>query len=74
MIDNKADLVIDILRKIQGDIAALKVGQDAGNLRLGGIEHHMAGFHVNVVHQSEELMVLKSRVERIEKRLDLTDA
>ncbi len=44
MNDKVENLVIDILRKIQGDISALREGQNATNQRLSAIEHHMAGW------------------------------
>lgn len=74
MTDNTETLVVEILRKIQTDIAALREGQSTTNQRLSAIEHHMAGFHVNVAHQSEEVIALKNRIDRIERRLGLADA
>ena len=42
-------------------------------LRLSGIETHMAGFQISEVRQSNELDRLRERVMRIEKRLELAD-
>ena len=40
-------------------------------LRLSGIETHMAGFQITEVRQSNEIDQLKARMDRIEKRLEL---
>lgn len=42
-------------------------------LRLSGIETHMAGFQISEVRQNTELDTLRARIERIEKRLELAE-
>ena len=42
-------------------------------LRLSGIETHMAGFQIGEVRQNTELDSLRARIERIEKRLELAE-
>jgi len=42
-------------------------------LRLTGIETHMAGFQIGEVRQNSELDSLRQRIERIEKRLELAE-
>lgn len=42
-------------------------------LRLSGIETHMAGFQISEVRQNTELDSLRARIERIEKRLELAE-
>ena len=80
MNDKIESLVVDILRKIQGDISALREGQNSTNQRLGaiehhmaGVEHHMAGFHLTTAIQTDELALLKRRIARIESRLEIDD-
>ena len=67
------DLIIDILRRIQSDMAELKEGQRTANQLFAAIESHMAGFHLTVAAHADELANLKLRVERIERRLELAD-
>lgn len=43
-------------------------------LRLSGIETHMAGFQISEVRQSNERDRLRERVNRLEKRLELADS
>ncbi len=76
--DKIENMVVDILRKIQGDISALREGQTATNQRLSaiehhmaGVEHHMAGFHLTTAVQTDELALLKRRISRIETRLEI---
>ena len=71
MTSDPRDLVIDILRRMQGDLAELKEGQRAANRLFAAIESHMAGFHLSVAAHSDELTDLKARIERIERRLEL---
>lgn len=71
MTSDPRDLVIDILRRMQGDLGELKEGQRAANRLFAAIESHMAGFHLTVATHSDELTDLKARLERIERRLDL---
>ena len=67
------DLVIEIVRRMQGDLPELKEGQRAANRLFAAIESHMAGFHLTVAAHSDELADLKARIERIERRLELAD-
>lgn len=66
-----ADIIIEILPRIQADIAELKDGQRTANVRLAAIEQHLGGFHLTVGVHSDELAALKTRIERIERRLEL---
>lgn len=75
-----AELMLEILRRMQADLAELKEGQRATNIRLAAIEHHMAGvahhmagLHTSGAAQHDELERLKARVQRLERRLDLAD-
>jgi hypothetical protein len=74
MTEPTAELMLEILRRMQADLADLKEGQRTANVRLSAIEHHMAGFLASGVAQHDELERLKARVARIERRLDLADA
>ena len=43
-------------------------------LRLSGIESHMAGFQISEVRQNSQLDQPRERLDRIEKRLELVDS
>jgi predicted nucleic acid-binding Zn-ribbon protein len=74
MAEEPNNLMLEILRRLQTDMAALKEGQRTANVHLAAIESHMAGFHLTVSAHTDELVELKQRIERIERRLELTDA
>ena len=43
-------------------------------LRLGAIERHLGGMHISEVNQNAEIDQIKRRLERVERRLELTDS
>ena len=66
-------IVLNILREMRGDLGQLKSGQQQTNERLATIEHHLAGFHGSLVRFGDDVDDLKARVDRIERRLNLSD-
>ena len=62
-----------LLKQMNGTLSKLEQGQRLTNERLGAIEHHMAGFHVSNSTHSEEIDTLKIRLERIERRLEISN-
>ena len=73
MSHNNDNIVIEILRDLQGGQAHLRSGQQQTNERLAAIEHHMAGFHGSLVRFDTVVEELEHRVARIERRLQLSD-
>jgi len=81
MADEPANLVLEFLRAIRGDIADLRgTLRDHGH-RLNRIELGVAGLRRNqaqdaehVAHVEVDLDGLRERVARIEARLDIQDA
>ena len=65
--------MLEILKRLQSDMADLKEEQHTTNRHLAAIESHMAGFHATTSPHSDDLTVLKERVARIERRLEITD-
>jgi predicted nucleic acid-binding Zn-ribbon protein len=74
MAEEPNNLMLEILRRLQADMADLKEGQRTTNVHLAAIESHMAGFHLTVSAHTDEPAGLRQRIERIERRLELTDA
>jgi predicted component of type VI protein secretion system len=74
--DQILQMVPDILRTIQGDIASLRNEIRDGfarvEVRLGLVEHGLADLLSVSASDRDEIRSLKSRVERIERRLELT--
>jgi hypothetical protein len=74
------NLVLEILHRIQGDMADLKSGQQDIRHRLTLIESRLAGFERNLADQYSGYAGQSLRIERleeplgrIERRLELTD-
>ncbi|MEH3106631.1 MAG: hypothetical protein PGN09_04905 [Sphingomonas fennica] len=73
MSDNDS-IMLEILRRIQADIADTK--QDIRDLkfRVGQVEGYVASGVAAQQHTNERLDRIDGRVERIERRLDLVEA
>lgn len=66
--DNKInDVVVPLLRTIQGDIATLKESVRRIDARLGSMESLQAGFHNTMNWHSQELDEHRGRLEHLEK-------
>ena len=80
MADNIENLVLEHLRAMRGDIAALaKVGSEIV-LRLQSLETTAASIKQDIAHHYGEIALVKTiydgmrdRLERIERRLSLAD-
>ena len=73
MTDETANLVLEHLRAIRATLDHHSRQFADIQLRLTGIEQHMAGFQISEVRQNSELDRVKERLDRIEKRLELVD-
>ncbi len=73
MANDTDNIMLAILKKLQAGQSRLEDGQRQTNERLAAIEHHMAGFHVTLTTYMDEIDALKNRVDRIERRLELSD-
>jgi chromosome segregation ATPase len=67
-------LILEILKKIQADLAEMK--QDIRDLtvRVGLVEGHVSHLIAAQHHSNERLDRMSNRIERIEQRLNLVDA
>jgi hypothetical protein len=67
------DLMLENFRAIRGELTALR--NDATDIRsdLRSIKSHMAGFMQSEVAQDGALASIQSRLEWIERRLELHD-
>lgn len=74
MADNVTnELLLESLRAIQGKLS--KMADDLVDLKsdMRGVKGHMAAFMQSEVAQDGTLASIQSRLERIERRLDLHD-
>ena len=80
MTNETENLVVEILRRLQGDMAELKSGQQDMRHRLSLIETRLAGMERNLADQyagyagqSVRIDRLDERLGRLERRLEITD-
>ena len=73
---NKEDttLMMEILRNLQKGQKDLLEGQADIKARLNSLEHKTAGSIVDDVRQNMEIDAMKTRLQRIEKRLEIDDS
>lgn len=81
MTENTENLVLEILRRMQGDMADLKAGQrdiqyrlTLVESRLAGVERNLADHYAAYAVQNARIDRLEERMERMERRLELRDA
>ena len=70
---DRMDMMFDALMSIQGDLGLIKREQVSQGIRLASIEDHMRGLMNSVYGMQSDIADLKMRVDRIQKRLGLTD-
>ena len=75
MTDKEPDnLVLEILRRIQGDLSILKDGQGDLKSELIGIRKQLHAMQGDSLRQEQTIAGLRLEVDRINTRLDLSDA
>lgn len=67
------NIVLEQLRIIRATLDDLKVEVRNFNSRVSANEHQLAGFLLSGASQSDEIDLLKARMDRVERRLDLRD-
>src|SRR6266568_2211938 len=67
------DLVYEILKQIQSQIALLRDDMDSVKTRLTSIDTRLGLVHTDMAHQADRLDRLESRLGRVETRLNFTD-
>lgn len=74
MSDDRADLMLNMLRAIRAEQGAQREKLDEIIDRLGRLEREIAGLHSDYAGLSVRLDNLDRRVGRIERRLELVEA
>jgi hypothetical protein len=73
MMEETTNLVLEHLRHIRTRVDGLTDDMRQVILRLGAVKRHVAGLHISDVSQNAEIDLIKTRLERVERRLELTD-
>jgi len=67
------NLVLEQLRAIRKDIAELKDGQAGLRLEISALGQQVAGLATAIYAGHDRFRAIDARIERIERRLELTD-
>ncbi len=78
MAEQVDNLVLEHLRVIRADVAAMRSDLKENTTRLGRVEVSLAGMRRDLAHEEEaaaeqglRIDALKDRIERIERRLEI---
>ena len=74
MTEKTENLILEILKRLQGDMADIKADVSDIKLRVTATEEHLATMMMSIAGLNARLDKLDGRVLRIERRLDLTEA
>ena len=69
----QGDLILEILKKMQGDVGDIKREISSLNMRVSSLEDHFRGTLTTLYGIQSDVAHLKVRVDRIEERLGLRD-
>jgi septation ring formation regulator EzrA len=67
------ELIYEVLKAIQADIAELKERVTSIEPTQRAMRSHLAGLVTSDLNRDADLTALRARVERIERRLELQD-
>ena len=73
MTDDTTNLVLEHLRAIRSDIARLANRMETMAVELVPIRQHLGGVVTIQDHDHGDIAEIKSRLDRIERRLELTE-
>ena len=73
MADETSNIILEHLRHMRGKVDRMSDDMQALNVRMGSVERILAGAYPVEVLQNAEIDRLKSRVDRIERRLELSE-
>jgi hypothetical protein len=74
MTDQTESLILEILKRIQADVADMKADLKELKLRTTIVKGHLAGVMASLGIMNDRMDRFDTRLERIERRLDLVGA
>ena len=73
MTDDRADLMLEILKRMQGDLASVRRDVTTLAVRVSALEDFTRGITTSIFGMQAEITAINHRLDRIERRLDLTE-
>jgi hypothetical protein len=68
------ELMLELLKAIQSDLAELKRGQLSMGLQLASMEQHAAASQVEIARISGDMAQMRTDMALVKRRLDLVEA
>ena len=73
MADKVENLMLEQLRAIRGDMARMADSMRSMQVEMTSLRQHLSGVVTLQEHDHGDLAAIKTRLERIERRLELAD-
>ena len=73
MSDETDSVVLEILKRLQSDISTMREDMHLMRMEMTAIRHDMASFRTMQDVHGAEIGNIKTRLDRVEARLDLRD-
>ena len=70
---DQGDLILEILKRMQADLASVKRDVASHAVRLSALEDFTRGITTSVFGIQADVSGINHRLDRIERRLELTD-
>ncbi|HEY7809238.1 MAG TPA: hypothetical protein VIA98_02525 [Allosphingosinicella sp.] len=74
MTDDRADMMLELLRRIRGEQQEMHLEIQELKTRATSVDEHLSGLIISVSGINSRMDRFDERLKRIEHRLDLTDA
>jgi len=71
--DEQGSLILEILKRMQGDLASVKRDLSSQAVRLSALEDFVRGIVTSQFGMQADVSGINHRLDRIERRLDLTE-
>jgi hypothetical protein len=72
--DDRIQMMFEIMLGVQKDLSQIKREQTSQGIRLSSIEEHIRGLMTSIYGVQSDMGDMKVRVDRIERRLGLSEA
>ena len=73
MTEVQGDLILEILKRMQGDLASVRRDMSSLAVRVSALEDFTRGITTSVFGMQADITAINHRLDRIERRLDLTE-
>ena len=73
MTEETESLVLEILKRLQAEFALMRQDMSGMRAEMLSIKQHMAAFMSHELTQDSDVASIKLRLDRIERRLDLSE-